>query len=103
MIFKSAPAFAAAEEPVSDRDLIISLLAQIVVLRAELAHARSLIPGAPPAGWKRVKEMAAMLHRSAAAIYKAVSEGRYESKKIKSQIWIDPNSRRPRKKSKRGG
>ena len=92
---KSAPALASVsvEEPlVSDRDLIISLLAQNVALRAELAHVRSLVPQGPPAGWKRVKELIATAHLSEQAIYKQAKQGRCASKKIRDCLWIDPTT-----------
>jgi hypothetical protein len=100
---KSSAAFARTEPTsVVALERIVALEARIVMLEADLVAARRYMPITPPVGWKRVKQIAEMAHRSEAAIYKAVRLGRYESAVIHSQIWIDPGFNSPAQKVKTG-
>jgi hypothetical protein len=90
---KIALAFANIEPtPATDRERVVHLEARIVVLEAELVAARRYAPQRPPAGWKRVKEVAATAHLSEVAIYKMAQQGRCASTKIRDCLWIHPNT-----------
>jgi hypothetical protein len=75
-----------------EHDFLDDRDAEIARLQAEVERLRPFAPPAPPPGYVVVKEAAHIGRCSKELIYKRRRLGKLVSTKVRSRIWIDPNT-----------